>query len=190
MDWRGHPIRQLTWDDDAQSAGLQRLLGGAQLSAERAKSLMIDSYRMLPYRFIRQYTDMFRTLASGDVPLVISCAAGKDRTGLAAALLLASLDVSRDQIMDDYALTNGAIDLEKDLFERPAGSLGLGGDYELLVRASRQDRAPLMDADPVYLQAAFEEIERKDGSIDVYLQNNLGLDQAALDSIRRHLLES
>ena len=39
-------------------------------------------------------------------PAVFHCTAGKDRTGLAAALLLEILGVGRDDILDDYELTN------------------------------------------------------------------------------------
>ena len=38
--------------------------------------------------------------------MVFHCAAGKDRTGLVAALLLAALGVSEADILDDYELTN------------------------------------------------------------------------------------
>lgn len=50
-------------------------------------------------------------LLAGDVyPAVFHCTAGKDRTGLAAALLLDLLGVSDDQIAEDYALTNLSIE--------------------------------------------------------------------------------
>ena len=39
-------------------------------------------------------------------PAVFHCTAGKDRTGLAAALLLSVLGVDRELILDDYELTN------------------------------------------------------------------------------------
>jgi protein-tyrosine phosphatase len=48
----------------------------------------------------------FQALAEPDaLPAVFHCAAGKDRTGILAALLLGSLGVSHDDIVDDYALT-------------------------------------------------------------------------------------
>jgi len=46
-------------------------------------------------------------LGSGGVPAVIGCAAGKDRTGVAIALVLAVCGVPRDVIVDDYALSAG-----------------------------------------------------------------------------------
>ena len=43
-------------------------------------------------------------------PAVFHCAAGKDRTGLLAALLLGSLGVAHDDIVEDYALTQATMD--------------------------------------------------------------------------------
>ena len=43
--------------------------------------------------------------ASTAAPAVFHCTAGKDRTGVISALLLETLGVSRDQVVDDYSLT-------------------------------------------------------------------------------------
>ena len=44
-------------------------------------------------------------------PLVFHCAAGKDRTGVLAALVLSCLGVERQVIVDDYVLTAARMDL-------------------------------------------------------------------------------
>ena len=150
---------------------------------------MLRFYRALPYRFATQYSGMLRALAAGRLPLVINCAAGKDRTGVAAAVVLASLDVSRDQIVADYTLTDSTVNLEKELFEHPESSLGLGSDQAVLALATKEARAPLLRAAPEYLLAAFEEIETNEGSVDAYLRNQLGLTDEMRESLRNHLLE-
>ena len=43
----------------------------------------------------------FKALLQGRAPLVVNCSAGQDRTGVTSALLLASLGVSREQIIED-----------------------------------------------------------------------------------------
>ncbi|MEA5051161.1 MAG: tyrosine-protein phosphatase [Oscillospiraceae bacterium] len=48
---------------------------------------------------------LFRRLADGETPLLFHCYAGKDRTGIAAALLLRLLGVPRETILYDYMLT-------------------------------------------------------------------------------------
>ena len=45
----------------------------------------------------------------GALPAVFHCAAGKDRTGILAGLLLSSLGVSDDDVVADYALTAEAM---------------------------------------------------------------------------------
>jgi protein tyrosine/serine phosphatase len=50
------------------------------------------------------------TIADADcLPLVFHCSAGKDRTGVLAAVLLSVLGVSDDDIAADYALSRGAM---------------------------------------------------------------------------------
>ena len=54
-----------------------------------------------------EYKSFFNLLAGRDhTPLLFHCSAGKDRTGIGAALFLASLGVDRETIMQDYLLSN------------------------------------------------------------------------------------
>jgi protein-tyrosine phosphatase len=53
--------------------------------------------------------------ADGSLPAVFHCTAGKDRTGILAALILGVLGVDDEEIMRDYLLTNQRLD---QLFER------------------------------------------------------------------------
>jgi protein-tyrosine phosphatase len=56
------------------------------------------------------FVDAFEVLAdSGRGAVAFHCTAGKDRTGVLAALLLASLGVGGDDIASDYALTSQAL---------------------------------------------------------------------------------
>lgn len=71
-----------------------------------------DGYIADVYKeMLTDFNDVFATLMNGlanpsQRPAVFHCTAGKDRTGLAAALLLDVLGVDRDLILDDYELTN------------------------------------------------------------------------------------
>ncbi len=51
------------------------------------------------------YTDMFARLVANEGPLAFNCSAGKDRTGMASALILSVLGVPRETVLTDYGLT-------------------------------------------------------------------------------------
>jgi protein-tyrosine phosphatase len=187
--WPRSDVRKFAWNHVRGSLGMRKLLAGRELDADFGRSTMLAFYARLPYRFVTQYTDMLRLLAEGAAPLVINCAAGKDRTGMAAALILASLGVPREQILEDYALTDHAVDLERELFAHPRTSVGFGADRELIAKVSPEARAPLLQARPEYLQSAFEQIESREGSVDVFLRNTLGLTEERRKALRGHLLE-
>jgi len=67
---------------------------------------MTESYPRLLGTFHDQYRRVFAELLAGHAPLAFNCAAGKDRTGVAAALLLTALGVPRETVIADYLLTN------------------------------------------------------------------------------------
>jgi len=79
---------------------------------------MIDLYRVLPAWMTPRLRGIVSRIAQGDVPVLVHCAAGKDRTGIAVALLLAVLDVPRETIVEDYLLTNTCDILEFTLAQR------------------------------------------------------------------------
>jgi protein-tyrosine phosphatase len=55
-------------------------------------------------------TEAIHVLASGDaLPAVMHCSAGKDRTGVLSALVLAFLGVPDETIVEDYALSAAAM---------------------------------------------------------------------------------
>jgi protein-tyrosine phosphatase len=74
---------------------------------------------------------VFSRIAEGDVPILVHCAAGKDRTGIAIALLLATLDVPHETIVEDYLLTNTCDILQFTLAQYHAQLGVAAGDHPL-----------------------------------------------------------
>ncbi|MEP7046695.1 MAG: tyrosine-protein phosphatase [Ilumatobacteraceae bacterium] len=73
---------------------------------ERDEDFLIWAYEEMLTIGAPRFARAFEVLAEpGTLPAVFHCAAGKDRTGLLAALLLGSFGVSHDDIVADYALT-------------------------------------------------------------------------------------
>ena len=123
----------------------------------------------------------FQTLITTDAPVVVHCAAGKDRTGVVVAMLLDLLGVSREDLMEDYLATNKARDaLYRRLLERSHGV-----DYSVL---SEELVNPVITANAPYLEAMFASVERGYGSMNGYARQALGLSEGDIEILRRRLV--
>lgn len=97
------------------------------------------------------------------------CSAGKDRTGLATALLLYALGVSEENIAADYLTTNNHLVSIKGRLE---AALPKWAQTKALMESLQVMRT----VDQDYLAAAKQAIEEKHKSIDNYLEQALELD--------------
>ncbi|MCL2344420.1 MAG: tyrosine-protein phosphatase, partial [Desulfobulbus sp.] len=114
-----------------------------------------------------RYREMFELIVSRPKGAVlIHCSAGKDRTGVAAALLLAALDVPREAIVHDYLLSNRYYPIEAET-RRFCDKHGIACAGELF--------RPLMEVREDYLASAFTVIEEEFGGLDRYLADTLGV---------------
>jgi protein tyrosine/serine phosphatase len=83
----------------------------SQQAQERPDFDMSGLYLRMLQKGAHDFVRAIRTIAArANEPVVFHCAAGKDRTGLLAAILLGALGVSDDDIVGDYALTASHID--------------------------------------------------------------------------------
>jgi protein-tyrosine phosphatase len=114
----------------------------------------------------------------GDGVVLFHCTAGKDRTGLIAALVLGVLGVPDETIIADYALT--AERIEPLLIELRADALAKGHDLGWYNR--------LLSAEPATMQATLEYLRAQYGGIGGYLET-LGLDPSWREGLRARLLE-
>ena len=79
---------------------------GQPLTVPVVVGLMHDLYRSLVNENGQRYAELFEHLMQANAPLAFHCTAGKDRTGVAAALILLALGVPREVVMQDFLLTN------------------------------------------------------------------------------------
>ena len=169
-------------DHDTIPGDIKQMLSMPGARPEHAHRLMINLYSNLPYEFEDAYRSLFWHLSAGNLPLVFNCTAGKDRTGVAAALLLSALGVPRDAVLEDYMVTG-------QFFERSCELILTQRNMALFSTADRSLWEPLMRVHEDYLGAMFERVCESHGSVERYLEERLGIDETALARIRSTLLE-
>lgn len=166
---------------DHRSGNLSMMVKDISLGAENMEAEMLNLYRELPYEFSDIYRELFLQLAFGTLPLAFNCAAGKDRTGVAAALLLSALGVSWDDIVLDYMLTERSVAHLMQLLDWPDARLNSG-------RYNSAAVAVLFGVNARYLEAMKENVIARSGSMNSFLATQLGLETATLEALRQRLL--
>ena len=80
------------------------LMKGYEESADGSTFVQAMYERMLFGN--KAFKELFRALEAGETPILFHCSAGKDRTGVAAMLILLALGASDETICADYERTN------------------------------------------------------------------------------------
>ncbi len=170
--------------DDGGEAPHITFLKSADLTPDSGRRFMTDTYRRLPFEpsHLDLFTRYFQTLGETDQPVLIHCAAGKDRTGTLAALTHHLLGVHADDMVEDYLLTNVAVDLDRR-------APGIARQLEAMTgrSASHDAVVAFLGVEAVYLETALAEIAARFGSLDSYLEQALGVDAGLRDRIGERL---
>jgi len=120
---------------------------------------------------------LVQTVAEAEAPVLFHCQAGKDRTGILAAILLELAGVPREVIADDYALSNENLRPVHEAWVEEAPD-----DEERAKRAAAivGDRERIIDT--------LEHIDRTFGGIERYLLG-AGVPEVQIGEIRARLTE-
>lgn len=153
------------------------------VTAEETRAMMAVFYADAPFKFAGQYKRLMRLILDGETPLVYNCSAGKDRTGVATALILTILGVPRGTVTEDYLLSNR--------YYTP--DMPKAGEKEDPMMAAFRRVPPdvvqaLMGVDARYLDAAFAAIEAREGGWERYVREDLGLSAADVAALKTRLL--
>lgn len=152
------------------------------IAALELEGLMLRAYRSFVTDYSPVWRSMFERIANPAFrPTVVHCTAGKDRTGFASALVLLALGVPEEIVFEDYLLTNH---YQEDFRRMVLRWVPL---YSLF-RTEPEDLLPLLEARSEYLQASLDTIDAEYGSVDVYLEQALGLGPEQRESLRAALL--
>ena len=150
-----------------------RLQARALLSAD-ALDIMRESYRGYVRLNTHSFRELFTHLVNDEVPVVIHCTAGKDRTGFACALILHALGVPEQTISEDYLLTNR-------FYRRdPASAPDLPDEV----------RQAIGSVNASFLAAGFETISERYGDLEGYFRDGLGLGPRERSELTKRYLQS
>jgi protein-tyrosine phosphatase len=154
-------------------------------TADEARAAMTRLYENMPFRtvLVRSLTLYFEALATREGGSLLHCLAGKDRTGLAAALLHRLLGVHEDDVMADYLLTNVAGNQKRRI-------AAAGDSIRQRYGSQITDEAieTLMGVDAAYLDAATRSINERYGSTQRYAEEVLGVDAMRREALRQRLV--
>ncbi len=131
----------------------------------------------------KAFKELFRALEAGETPILFHCSAGKDRTGMAAMLILLALGASDETICADYVQTNVCRkpEIERVLTEHAAE---IAADP-----AEEQHYRGMAGVDPAAAPFILQTIREQCGSAEEYLAQEYGLTPARLMRLRRMYLE-
>jgi len=175
--WIGR-ISYRIYDYETTFADLRRTMDSGLATPDEARASMLAGYRELPFALASAYRQLFACLLDGTVPLLFNCTGGKDRTGLAAALVLGALGVPRETVIEDYLLTN-------QLRRWPAWMQSPASPD------AREDeiRKAVLWANASYLTAALDSVDERCGSLEAYLADLLDTGPAEVEAIKSVLLD-
>ena len=133
-----------------------------------------STYQWLIHNSGPRVAEAVNAIAEAEGAAVFHCSAGKDRTGLLAALILEVLGVDSETIASDYLLTNEALEgiLRRIKVMQPHAS------------PTTQSLA----AQPAAFQGFQETLHREYGGAESYLCRH-GVSDETLERLRRNLLE-
>jgi protein tyrosine/serine phosphatase len=161
-------------------------LRSGDLSAGSIDRFLHDYYSTAPFdpRHRELFARYFNALASLDKAVWIHCTAGKDRTGILAALTHELLGVHSDDVSEDFMLTNTATRLEERMAtSAPALEAMIGRKpTEAALRCFLGVRAE-------NLHAALAAIRSRTGSVEEYTVNFLNVPREKVTALRERLIE-
>jgi protein-tyrosine phosphatase len=166
VDWFHLPILERMWSED----DLVATMGAVDFLRERYLDMLVSGARSIA-RIVELVVD--------GTPLLFHCAAGKDRTGVVAAVLLGLVGVPAGDIADDYHATAGA----------------MAAFVDWLTVTYPQALDSMTSQPPEYLEAPYEametflaEVDARYGSMEGYAAS-IGVPSTSIDALRATLVD-
>ena len=169
-----------------------RKLRSGRFDFEDSHKHLLSAYRGLHEVGADSYRQLFE-LASDQAnwPILIHCSAGKDRTGVAVALIMAAVGANRDDIMADFLLTNEVANTRARsaaLAKQIADKTATTGWRTAPKPPSADAYFPFLGVTPEMLDTFYASLDEHYGSMDAYL-DYLGVDAARRQQLANNLTQ-
>ena len=182
--------------DLAQAENLRTIIQGTKpewlqemFGDGKAAAMMVQSAASLVRDRREAYRYFLAELANSDsLPALFHCSAGKDRAGWAGSVVLLTLGVGEDQVVEQYLLSNRALDAIRERLQS-------GPDADESSSSEKRRQAwgsimrPFLEVRREYIEASFKAIQENWGSFDRYRIEGLGITEQQREQLREGLLE-
>ncbi len=176
------PIKVTHHDESSFVSRLFSLTLGKARKADFGQ-IAQEIYRELVTDFRAEFAEIIKLSADpANLPLLIHCTAGKDRTGIACGLIQLALEVPLESVKQDYLLSNHYLHGFKVAMLQKLRPFALFG-------VSKEKFLPLLEVRPEYLAAALDQISQDYGTVDDYFRQGLGLADEDRVRLNQLLLE-
>lgn len=159
-------------DEGDQLDQAKKLVLKGKVDGSDADQRMLEFYKDYVTENPEIIKKIITEILDSEQPILYHCTAGKDRTGIITALILTILKFDKQTIYNDYLLSNN---YRKKLVDK---RLNLANTLHFLypkMDISVLEKLSWVETD--YLDAAFNEINKKYGSLDHYIQQVLGISE-------------
>ena len=169
---------------DFSPAGMERLERefSSMMQIRAQIDVFASFYARMPFGN-PAFQAMFCVLEQGKVPMLFHCTSGKDRTGVAAMLILLALGADRETAVADYLETNRCRAAEIKALHEQYGDLIETNPEAWEMRLIRYGVLPRC------ADAALDAIVERYGDWETYFYEEFGLNRSRLSALRdRYLL--
>ena len=168
---RGQDIREMMTDASEQQIA-------ERFGEGRAEAMMRESAASLVRERREPYRQFLKALAEpASIPALFHCSAGKDRAGWAGSVVLLTLGVPEEEIIEQYLLSNRAA---QEIIDQVAQTGG-GAIHDAI--------RPLIGVQEDYIRASLQAVHEDWGDFDRYLHDGLGVSEAERAGILENLLD-
>lgn len=175
------PIKSKRNNDSGFILNLLSLIFGEARKLD-FNELFKEIYQEFVTDFSPEFSKIIKLVAdSNNLPILIHCTGGKDRTGFACALVQLILGLPLELVMQDYLLTTEYLKEFKNEILNRYRFLSIFG-------ISRKRFLPFFEARKEYLEEAFDQIKKDYGTVEDYIKKGLGINDKLYQKLHSTLI--